>query len=153
MKYAIYNAKVYVNKGEFAEAVLVDEGLIQKVGTTEEILAVAGDAEKIDAEGRTVVPGFNDSHMHILQFGETLYQANIEGVKSIDEMIDRCKKFMEEHPERCVNGIHAIGWNQDMFVGEQRIPDRHDIDKISTEIPIVLERVCGHILVTNTKCI
>ena len=100
MKYAIYNAKVYVNKGEFAEAVLVEEGLIKKVGTTEEILAVAGDAEKIDAEGRTVVPGFNDSHMHILQFGETLYQANIEGVKSIDEMIDRCKKFMEEHPER-----------------------------------------------------
>lgn len=153
MKHAIYNAKVYVNRGEFAEAVLVEDDLIKKVGTTDEILALAGDAEKIDAEGRTLLPGFNDSHMHLLQFGETLYQANIEGVTSIEDMVERCKTFIQEHPERCVNGIHAIGWNQDMFVGDQRIPDRHDIDKISTEIPIVLERVCGHILVTNTKCI
>jgi len=49
MKQAIYNAKVYVNRGEFAEAVLVEDDLIKKVGTTDEILALAGDAEKLDA--------------------------------------------------------------------------------------------------------
>ena len=46
-----------------------------------------------------------------------------------------------------------MGWNQDLFEDEKRIPDRHDLDKISTEIPIVLERVCGHVLAANTRAI
>jgi Predicted metal-dependent hydrolase with the TIM-barrel fold len=49
--------------------------------------------------------------------------------------------------------MHAIGWNQDLFEDSDRMPDRHDLDKISTEIPIVLERVCGHIVSSNTKAI
>ncbi|MBO4991880.1 MAG: amidohydrolase [Firmicutes bacterium] len=155
MKRAIYNAKVYVDRGVFAEAVLVEDGLIRKVGTSEEILALVADGdERMDCGGRTVIPGLNDSHMHLLQFGETLYQVNIDGVTSIDDMIERCQRFLKEHPERCVNGIHAIGWNQDRFTnGDPRLPDRHDLDKISTEIPIVLERVCGHIVSSNTKAI
>lgn len=51
------------------------------------------------------------------------------------------------------DGLHAIGWNQDLFVDSDRLPDRHDLDQISREIPIVLERVCGHIVSSNTKVI
>ncbi len=58
-----------------------------------------------------------------------------------------------KHPERVKNGLHAIGWNQDLFTDSDRLPDRHDLDKISTDFPIVLERVCGHIVSTNTKLI
>ncbi len=43
--------------------------------------------------------------------------------------------------------------NQDYFTDSDRIPTRFDLDKISTEIPVVLERICGHILTTNTKTI
>ena len=46
-----------------------------------------------------------------------------------------------------------MGWNQDLFEGEKRIPNRHDLDKISTDYPIVLERICGHIYSCNTKAI
>ena len=88
-----------------------------------------------------------------MQFGETLNQAQIDGVTSIDEMIRICREFAEKHPERVRNGMHAIGWNQDLFTDGDRLPDRHDLDKISTEYPIVLERVCGHIVSTNTKLI
>ena len=45
------------------------------------------------------------------------------------------------------------GWNQDLFADGNRLPTRHDLDKISTQIPIVLERVCGHIVTSNTKAI
>lgn len=152
MKKILYHAKVYVEKGNYAEAVLVEDGLIAKVGTNEEIMAFADEAETvIDCGGRTLIPGLNDSHLHFMQFGETQNQAQIDGVTSIDAMIEICRAFAEKHPDRVKDGLHAIGWNQDLFVDGNRLPDRHDLDKISTEYPILLERVCGHIVSVNTK--
>lgn len=154
MKKVLHNAKVYVEKGVYAQAVLVEDGLIAKVGTDEEVLKAAGsDAEITDCGGKTLIPGLNDSHLHFMQTGEVMNQAQIDGVSSIDEMIEICKEFAEQHPEQVKTGLHAIGWNQDLFTDSDRLPDRHDLDKISTEFPIVLERVCGHIVSTNTKLI
>lgn len=142
MKTILHNAKVYVEKGCYTEAVFVEDGYIRKTGTDEEILSMRDTGtEVIDCGGKTLIPGLNDSHLHFMQFGETLYQANIDGVRSIDEMIERCRKFAAEHPERVKNGLHAIGWNQDLFTDGSRMLDRRDLDKISTEFPIVLERV------------
>ena len=163
MKTVLFNGKVYVEKGVYAQAVLIEDGIISAVGTDEEILAKAeliddadasGGFEKIDCEGRTVIPGLNDSHMHLLSFGRTLQKAKIDDVKSIDHMIERCRQFIEKHPDRVANGMHALGWNQDTFTeGEKRMPTRHDLDKISTDIPVIMERVCGHMLSANTKAI
>lgn len=154
MKKVLHNAKVYVEKGVYAQAVLVEDGLIAKVGTDEEVLEAAGaDAEITDCGGKTLIPGLNDSHLHFMQTGEVMNQAQIDGVTSIDEMIRICREFAEQHPEQVKTGLHAIGWNQDLFTDSDRLPDRHDLDKISTEFPIVLERVCGHIVSTNTKLI
>ncbi len=154
MKKVLHNAKVYVEKGVYAQAVLVEDGLIAKVGTDEEVLKAAGsDAEITDCGGKTLIPGLNDSHLHFMQTGEVMNQAQIDGVSSIDEMIKICREFAEQHPEQVKTGLHAIGWNQDLFTDSDRLPDRHDLDKISTEFPIVLERVCGHIVSTNTKLI
>ncbi|MBR3787413.1 MAG: amidohydrolase [Firmicutes bacterium] len=163
MKTVLFNGKVYVEKGVYAQAVLIEDGIISAVGTDKEILAKAeliddadasGGFEKIDCEGRTVIPGLNDSHMHLLSFGRTLQKAKIDDVKSIDHMIERCRQFIEKHPDRVVNGMHALGWNQDTFTeGEKRMPTRHDLDKISTNIPVIMERVCGHMLSANTKAI
>lgn len=155
MQRAFFNAKVYVEKGVYAQAVLVEDGLIKAVGTDEEVLAAAcADAEKIDCEGRTMIPGLNDSHMHLFMFGRNLAKVKTDDVKSIDDMIARCQAFLKEYPERVVNGMHSIGWNQDNFTeGEKRMPTRHDLDKISTDIPVIMERVCGHLLTVNTKAI
>jgi len=154
MRTIIYNGKIYVEREKFAEAVLIEDGLFAKVGSNEEILALdAPGTKKIDCGGKTVIPGLNDSHMHFMQMTEVMYQVDIDGVPSIDEMIRRGREFIKDHPERVANGMHAIGWNQDLFEDSDRMPDRHDLDKISTEIPIVLERVCGHIVSSNTKAI
>lgn len=154
MKKVLHNAKVYVEKGVYAQAVLVEDGLIAKVGTDEEVLKAAGsDVEITDCGGKTLIPGLNDSHLHFMQTGEVMNQAQIDGVSSIGEMIKICREFAEQHPEQVKTGLHAIGWNQDLFTDSDRLPDRHDLDKISTEFPIVLERVCGHIVSTNTKLI
>ena len=109
-----YNAKVYVEKGHYEQAVLVEDGIIRRIGSSDALLADApADATRVDCGGRTLIPGLNDSHMHFAQFSETLNQAHIADVKSIAELIEVCRKFAQEHPQRVKNGLHAIGWNQD----------------------------------------
>jgi predicted amidohydrolase YtcJ len=152
MKTLLHNGKIYLEREKFAKSVLVEDGLIKKVYEEDIEPEIFGnEVDVIECEGHTVIPGLNDSHCHVMQTGETMYQVNIEGVKSIEEMLTRCKDFMKEYPERCEHGIHAIGWNQDYFDNPDKLPDKNDLDKISTDIPIVLERVCGHIVSSNTK--
>lgn len=158
MKKVFFNAKVYVEKGVYVQAVLAEDGIIRAVGTNEEVLGAA-DAdglpyEKVDCGGRTMLPGLNDSHMHLLMFGRSLYKVKTDDVKSIEELVQRCRTFIKEHPERVKNGMHSVGWNQDNFTeGEKRMLTRHDLDRISTEIPVIMERICGHMLTANTKAI
>ena len=105
MKKILYNAKVYVEQDVFEEAVLVKDGYIEDVGSNEEILALKDEeTELTDCMGKTLIPGLNDSHLHFMQFGETLNQVNIEDVTSIDEMVKRCQDFLAEHPEKCKDG-------------------------------------------------
>ena len=154
MTQLLTNGKIYVEKGVFAEAMVIEGDIIAFVGTNAEAEERAGkDFVRRDLEGKTVLPGMNDSHMHLLMRCEGKHQVDIDGVPSIGEMIRRCKVFLQEQPERCASGIHAVGWNQDLFEDGDRLPNRHDLDQISTEIPIVLERVCGHIAASNTKAI
>ena len=99
MKTLFRNGKIYVEKGVYAQAVLVEDGWIQAVGTEEEVLAAAGsgfDGEMIDCEGRTVIPGLNDSHLHLMLLGLQLSQVQIVGVKSIDHLVQVCREFMEQ---------------------------------------------------------
>lgn len=150
----LFNGKVYLERGRFAQAVLIEDGVIRMTGDNEEVLALArSGCERIDCEGKTVIPGLNDSHMHLLMVGESLAQVNITDCASVEDMVERCRRFMSENPDACRHGLHSVGWNQDMFTGEKRIPTRFDLDQISTDIPIVLERVCGHIVTSNTKVI
>ena len=163
MKTVLYNGKIYVEKGLYAEAVLIEDGIIQQVGTNEEVLAAAeagmggeaggGDFAKMECGGRTVIPGLNDTHIHLMQVGEGLQKAPIGRARSVEQLIEICRDFAEEYPERVSRCLCAAGWNQDLFEDEKRIPNRHDLDRISTEIPIVLERVCEHILSVNTKAL
>ena len=70
MKTVLINGKIYVERGVFKSAAAMENGIITAVGTDEEILdGVGRDARIIDCCGRTVIPGLNDSHMHLLMMG------------------------------------------------------------------------------------
>jgi len=150
-KLALKNGKIYVEQGVFAQALLAEDGVITAVGTNEEISALCAGAQVIDCGGKTVVPGFNDSHLHLMQIGAKLLQAPIEGSTSIDDMVERVKTFMAANPELTARGVKATGWNQDFFTGEKRLPTRWDLDRISTDVPVILSRICGHVIVCNSK--
>ncbi len=145
------NGKIYVKKGHFEEAMLTSDGLIKNVGTDDNILQNSCD-EVIDLKGKTVLPGLNDSHLHINMIGSNMNSCMLTDAKSIDDVIRIGKDYLSKNPD--VEVLVGKGWNQDNFAkGEKRLLNRHDLDKISTDIPLVFDRVCIHVTVGNSKAL
>lgn len=141
-------------KNPIAEAVGVKGNKIVKVASNEEIESLKNEGTKVvDLQGKAMVPGFNDSHMHLLNYGYTLIQTDLIGVNSIDEICERVKAFIDTNKIADGDWVQGRGWNQDYFTGENVFPTRYDLDKISKEHPIVLTRACGHVGIINSKAI
>ncbi len=153
MKTAFINGKVYIGSGKFCQAFLSENGIITRTGKDEEILSDSNIGQVIDCEKRTVLPGLNDSHMHLVMTGEYRDQLLLNDCHSPEEIIGKCRAYLQSHPDAAQKGLHAAGWNQDSFTGEKRVLYRHDVDQIAENIPIVLERICGHIVAANSKAI
>ncbi len=152
---AYYNGQVYTGKLPLSQAFLVEDGRFLKAGTNDEILAEAPEhGQRIDLNGCFVCPGFNDSHMHLLSFGNVLRMAQLSyHTDSLSGMLDYLRSFLEEHPVRNGQWLLGRGWNQDRFSDLCRMPSRADLDEVSADIPIMLTRACGHCCVLNTKAL
>lgn len=151
MRTILHNGKIFVEKGIFVEAMLIEDGFVKSIGLDKVIMVLDAD-NIIDLKGKTVIPGLNDSHLHITMVGEAMNACSLVDAKSIEDVISKGKDFLRDHPDTKV--LVGRGWNQDYFTsGEKRLLTRHDLDKISTEIPIVFDRVCIHVSVGNSKAV
>jgi len=154
MKTIYYGGVVYTGCEEFAEAFVVEDGLFSFVGSSAEALALACDGdERVDLGGAFVCPGFNDSHMHVLSLGQALKVAPLHmNTGSLEALLACFKEFIKNGAPR--NGwIMGRGWNQDYFTDVKRMPNRYDLDTVSTEYPVVAVRACGHAMVVNSKAL
>jgi predicted amidohydrolase YtcJ len=104
----------------------------------------------IDLQGNTLLPGFNDSHLHLLELGKHLYQCDLSHCSSIDEVIQTAKDYCQDKTFDNNNWLIGNGWDQELF-DEQRMLTTDDLDQISTDYPIVFKRTDLHVLTTNTK--
>lgn len=150
MKTLFSNGEILTMNDEmpFAEVLLVCDDKIAYVGSKEGLPKEEQEKwEKIDLKGKAILPGFIDSHMHLLGFGETLRQCKLSSIKSIVHMQEKIKDYAASTEEIWVQGR---GWNQEDFL-EQRLPCAQDIDKVIKDKPVVLKRTCGHMLLCNTK--
>ena len=148
-----YNGKIYtMEKGWGVQsAVAVQDGIIQRVGQDEEILALkTSETECIDLKGKTMLPGFTDSHMHLLSYGYSLEKVNFYSARSVDDLVELAKAFLAERPY--LTWLQGRGWNQEYWT-EVRFPNRYDLDRISCDIPMSFTRACGHIIVCNSKAL
>ena len=155
MKTIYYNGAVYTGELPLAEAFAVEDGRFLFAGSNEEAvkLAATGD-ELVDLRGNFVCSGFNDSHMHLLGFGNTLSCAPLAShTGSLEEMLSCLREFLENHPPRENGWILGRGWNQDYFSDGKRMPDRRDLDRVSETVPVCAVRACGHCLAVNTKAL
>lgn len=137
-----------------AQAVAVDGGMFVKVGTNEDVLSLRTEGTKVvDLKGKLLLPGFNDSHMHLLNFGNSLKMVNLNDCKSIEDIVEKTRDFIKVRNIKKGTWVQGRGWNHDYFTTEKRFPTRYDLDRISTEYPIALSRACGHICTVNSKAL
>ena len=150
---ALVNGKVLtMNPSQpCAEAIAVEGDFIVRVGTNEDINRQIGKLTKvINLKGKTVVPGFIDTHIHVGDFGRFLTWVNLYDAASILEMQCRLKKHVKRTPKG--KWIIGHGWNQTNFA-EKRFPNLSDLDEVSPDNPVILYHQCGRMCIVNTKAL
>lgn len=153
MRTLYHNAVIYTGASSPAQAMIVEDDKIVCVGSEREVFQQAEENDaRINLQGQFVCPGFNDSHMHLLNFGQSLRMAQLsQHTGSLSGMLDYVRTFLKEHPLREGQWLRGRGWNQDYFTDVHRMPSRDDLDSVSRDIPIMLTRACGHACAVNSK--
>ena len=148
----LVNGKIVTVDGKdtVMEAVAVKDGRILKVGPTAEIKRLAGDrTQVIDLKGKTVLPGFVDSHEHCITKGLQTDYVNCASppMKTIEDIVKAlAAKAAQKKKGEWVVGS---GWDESKLK-EKRFPTRYDLDKASTSHPIYIGRAGGHNSVANS---
>ena len=105
------------------------------------------DAKVIDLKGSYVYPGFVDSHAHLKGIGHRENSLNLQGIDSLKEMLTTVEIFSNGiQPGEWVVGR---GWIEKVWP-EKRFPTRYELDRFSSDKPVILERADGHAVVVNS---
>jgi predicted amidohydrolase YtcJ len=152
------NANIYtgVDSASFhaiqrVEALAVHDGRVEAVGRNDEIVKLKGPAtEVIDLGGHFVMPGFNDAHVHLANAGFQRLTVDLAGVKSLTEFRDRIRARVQNAAAN--EWILGGGWDHTLWPVKE-LPSRWDIDEVTKDHPVFLERVDGHIAVANTRAL
>lgn len=126
---------------------------IEAVGSTEEIMALAGEgAEVVDLRGRTLLPGFIEAHGHFPGSGLAVVAADLNSppigtLTTMDEVLAALAKQAENTPAG--EWVSGYGYDDTLLV-EQRHPTRAELDAVSSDHPVVAMHISGHMLVANS---
>ncbi|HET8864580.1 MAG TPA: amidohydrolase family protein [Gracilimonas sp.] len=144
------NANGYTFSGDSLisfETMIIENGKIVQVGGSE-LFDESTEAEVIDLEGKTVLPGLIDAHGHVMGLGYQELNVNLAGIETLEATLDTIKAYAEANPE--LEWIQGRGWNQTLWP-ENEFPTAADLDKVVDDRPVWLTRVDGHAAWANTK--
>jgi len=148
----LLNGKIVTvdSSGTIEEAVAVRDGRFLKVGSSEEIRRLAGSKTRIiDLKGKTVLPGFIDTHEHCIRKGMRGDWVDCASppIGTIDQLVEALAAKAHEKAE----GEWVVGYGFDETkLEDRRWPNRYDLDKASSRHPIYLGRAGGHNAVANS---
>jgi predicted amidohydrolase YtcJ len=145
------NGNVYTvnNRQPHAEAIALKNGRVVFVGSNKDAKKFHA-AKVVDLQGRTVVPGFTDSHCHIFGIGEREMRLNLEGANSLEDFLAKVKERVGKTAPG--NWITGRGWIETFWQPSQ-FPMRQDLDKIAPNNPLFLTRADGHGSVANSAAL
>jgi len=148
----LHKGRIYPDAGSRKrfEAISVRETIVTDIGSNDRILGLKSKTTQIiNLHGRTVLPGFHDSHIHLLNYGMLLRTLNLSHSRSIEEIKRRVTRWTATgSPDTWVLGR---GWD-DEKLREHRYPTRHDLD-LAASNPVFLKRICGHVAVANSAAL
>lgn len=146
------NATIYTGdrKNPWANAMALRKGRILEVGSYDVVQTKIGpNTHYEDVGGRFVVPGFIDSHVHLISGGLQMRQVNLQDVSSQSDFIKQVQLAVEgvKHGQWLLGG----GWNHEKWGGE--LPSASWIDTFTEEVPVWIYRMDGHMGLANKKAL
>lgn len=154
-------ATIYINgniltmdhKNTQAEALCIDKGIIQAVGSNRQILEFRQEKDTvIDLEGKTMMPGFIDPHSHFTGLANSLSQCDLSRAASFQDIISMMKAFIRENHIKAGEWVFGSGYDPYNLI-EKRHPDKFVLDQISQDHPIVAVHVSSHMGAANSMAL
>ena len=131
-----------------AQAVAIAAGRILAVGTEEELRSfVSPKTQTLACAGRTVLPGFIDPHLHLFAWASRYCGADLSAARSIAEIRSQLQARLTTLGSQ--DWLRGYGYDE-FFLDEKRHPNRHDLDAIATDRPVILRHRTGHAAVLNS---
>jgi len=145
----IANANIWTGNPDQpqARAMAIAGDKILAVGSTAEIIKLAGAKTKtIDANGRFIVPGFHDAHLHFLSGGFNLASVQLRTAESKEEFVRRIAEYTKTiEPGTWITGGD---WDHTLWGGE--LPTKDWIDTVAPDNPVWVNRLDGHMALANS---
>jgi predicted amidohydrolase YtcJ len=144
-------------KKPLASAVAISRGLIVGVGTDAEMTAFVGPRTTLVAlEGRTLIPGFEDSHAHLMGIGKARMTVDLVGAKTYAEVVDRVRAALRGH--RPGEWIRGRGWHEEKWTSlpadaVRGFPTEAALSRVTPNNPVILERADGHAVLLNARAL
>jgi len=144
----LFNGRCYTmeQEGDLVEAIGIKDGIIKFTGSNDEAYKLTS-KHVIDLEGKAVIPGMVDAHMHMYAYCQNLALVDLQDARSMKDMVDLMKDKAKTTPKG--KWIKGVNFDQSKFV-ENRFPTKEDLDTISKDHPIVIKRCCLHAVVANS---
>lgn len=153
----IYNANIYAVDTTYQEAttIAIKDGLILKIGSESDIEKLSDEnTERINADGKFVMPGFIEGHGHYSGLGYSLINLNFLQSKSWEDIVDAvAKRATEVKPGQWIIGR---GWHQEKWdsIPKQNMynyPFHYTLSDVSPDNPVLLYHASGHSVYANKK--
>jgi predicted amidohydrolase YtcJ len=142
------NIITVVNQQPRAEAIGIRGEKIVSVGTVKEVEAEAGKSTRVlDLKGKTVLPGFMDSHAHPMGTGKNRLGVDLSSAKTVGEALEKIKQRVKGTPDGKL--VYCPDYNR-QHVAEKRYPTRKELDGVSTRHPIWIQHYDGHFSMVNS---
>ncbi len=142
------NIRTMDAKRTVARSVAVLNGRIVAVGSEADTKPLIGSKTRvIDAKGRTIIPGFNDAHVHFLETGQQLSSVDLRDAKTPEEFVRRIRDFAAKLPK----GRWILGgkWDHENWK-PNTLPTAALIDAATPDNPVFIDRLDGHMALANT---
>lgn len=125
---------------------LVDRGSIIELGRGNPPEGYHGASVSVDLKGRTVLPGFYDSHMHLISTFLNETSILFDDARSIDDVLQLIEMHKDRYDQPIVLGKRLSEFN----LRERRLPTRHELDKVSGDFPLVISSIEFHSVLMNS---
>ena len=153
MKKLFYNATIHtMDRWKTAKSLLIEEDRILAVDCYPAAWTEDPDCEKIDLQGRTVLPGFHDSHQHFLCYAIDKEKIDFYAARSVKDMAEMTRRYIEERNLPEGQWLQGGGWNENFF-DVKKVPTRQQLDEISPDNPVMFTRACCSTAVANTAAL